>query len=301
MKISDDAKNRLMHTLHPLLRNDGTGEIASQLMQNVANDAEDDDGRWVTTEEGNHMFIDGEGEPTKGNPYVLAAAKGEKANGSSTGSKDYPMGRSKLRSSGKYTRKQLIDEYKKLIDEKGGINKITNAESDEIQKKLGVSSEEWNNARSYWYAGPGSKKLESKSNANTSSKNKQPKNEIKVEPYTGKRSGDKALDKQFDNTRQAYAEWKAAEADEEKALKSVAKKHGLIKNTRGSVSYQDRAKIRALKDPDLVSAEKAMQKAMNKHIRETGKLKDLYSNYRKNGGEQIRDYYSAASEWDDND
>jgi len=40
-------------------------------------DADDGDGRWVTTKDGNHMFINGEGEPTKGNPHVLAAAKGE--------------------------------------------------------------------------------------------------------------------------------------------------------------------------------------------------------------------------------
>ena len=148
-------------------------------------------------------------------------------------------------------------------------------------------------------SGAGEKNSSTPSGKSSSSKNGN--STVKAEPYTGKRSGDKALDKQFDNTRQAYAEWKAAEADEEKALKNVAKKNGLIKNTRGSVSYQDRAKIRALKDPDLVSAEKATQKAMNKHIRETGKLKDLYSSYRKNGGEQIREYYSAASEWDDND
>jgi hypothetical protein len=34
----------------------------------------DEDGHWVTTEDGNHMHISGEGDPDKGNPYVLAAA-----------------------------------------------------------------------------------------------------------------------------------------------------------------------------------------------------------------------------------
>ena len=174
MRISNNAKNRLVRTLHPLLRNDGTDEMASQLIQNVANDAGDEDGRWVTTEEGNHMFIDGEGVPTKGNPYVLAAAKGElkTKRGEAKPARDYPMGRSNLRSSGKYTRKQLQDEYKKLIDEKGGISKITNAESDEMQKKLGVSTEEWNNARAYWYAGPGSKKLQNENEGKSANSSK---------------------------------------------------------------------------------------------------------------------------------
>ena len=65
-------------------------------------------------------------------------------------------------SSGKFTKKQLQDEYKKLIDEKGGMNKITNKDFEEAREKLGATSEEWNNARMYWYAGAGSKKEKSK-------------------------------------------------------------------------------------------------------------------------------------------
>lgn len=53
---------------------------------NVRTDADDGDGHWVTTENGNHLFINGEGEPTKGNPHVLAAAKGTtKSSTSSSG------------------------------------------------------------------------------------------------------------------------------------------------------------------------------------------------------------------------
>lgn len=48
-------------------------------------DADDEEGRWVTTESGKHMFINGEGEPTKGNPHVLAAAKGESKSSKSSG------------------------------------------------------------------------------------------------------------------------------------------------------------------------------------------------------------------------
>lgn len=73
--------------------------------------------------------------------------------------RDFPMGRSKMRSSGKFTWKQLQDEFKKLIDSKGGINKLTNRDVEEAREKLGASWEEWNNAWAYWYAGPGSKKL----------------------------------------------------------------------------------------------------------------------------------------------
>ncbi len=36
-------------------------------------DADDDGGRWITTENGNHVHINGGGEPDKGNPYVIAA------------------------------------------------------------------------------------------------------------------------------------------------------------------------------------------------------------------------------------
>ncbi|MBQ6672657.1 MAG: hypothetical protein IJM73_05495 [Spirochaetales bacterium] len=49
----------------------------SESMRTTRQDADEGDGHWVTTKEGNHMFINGEGEPTKGNPHVLAVAKGE--------------------------------------------------------------------------------------------------------------------------------------------------------------------------------------------------------------------------------
>lgn len=49
----------------------------NETMRTTHMDADEGDGHWVTTKEGNHMFINGEGEPTKGNPHVLAAAKGE--------------------------------------------------------------------------------------------------------------------------------------------------------------------------------------------------------------------------------
>ena len=56
------------------------GEIIDigEYAQKTNEDADDDDGRWVTTRDGNHLFINEEGEPEKGNPYVLAAAKGDK-------------------------------------------------------------------------------------------------------------------------------------------------------------------------------------------------------------------------------
>ena len=38
---------------------------------------DDDEGRWVTTENGHHVHLNEEGNPDKGNPHVLAAAKGE--------------------------------------------------------------------------------------------------------------------------------------------------------------------------------------------------------------------------------
>lgn len=46
-------------------------------------DAKDDEGRWVTTEDGNKLHINEEGIPDKGNPYVLEAAKGESKKGAS--------------------------------------------------------------------------------------------------------------------------------------------------------------------------------------------------------------------------
>ena len=39
-------------------------------------DAEEE-GHWITTKSGRHVFMNGEGEPTKGNPQVIAAMKGE--------------------------------------------------------------------------------------------------------------------------------------------------------------------------------------------------------------------------------
>lgn len=36
-------------------------------------DADDDEGRWVTTEGGKHIHLNEEGEPDKGNPHVIAA------------------------------------------------------------------------------------------------------------------------------------------------------------------------------------------------------------------------------------
>ena len=79
MKVSKNTENRVHSTLQGLLNSDGeTAKIASQYLQEASRtDADDEDGRWVTTESGKKMFINGEGEPTKGNPHVLAAAKGE--------------------------------------------------------------------------------------------------------------------------------------------------------------------------------------------------------------------------------
>ena len=51
----------------------------------------DDDGKWVTTEGGNHVHINGEGVPDKGNPHVLEAM-GEELKSSSK-AKPQPIGR----------------------------------------------------------------------------------------------------------------------------------------------------------------------------------------------------------------
>ena len=81
MNISKKVKQRVIASTMPFVEEAGrSAHLASQVIQNtVRSDAVDDEkGHWVTTEEGNHMFIDEGGTPTKGNPYVLAAARGEK-------------------------------------------------------------------------------------------------------------------------------------------------------------------------------------------------------------------------------
>lgn len=39
----------------------------------------DDEGRWITTENGHHIHLNGEGEPDKGNKHVIAAMEGKKS------------------------------------------------------------------------------------------------------------------------------------------------------------------------------------------------------------------------------
>ena len=81
MKISDEMKQRVIASTMTFVKDNGrSSHLASQVIQNMVRaDADDDeDGHWVTTENKHKLFINGEGEPTKGNPHVLAAARGEK-------------------------------------------------------------------------------------------------------------------------------------------------------------------------------------------------------------------------------
>lgn len=87
MNISNKTANRIMNTLMPLLyRADSSNEkasgmiqrsldFASSALQNLAN-FDDDDGKWVTTENGHAIHITDDGEIDKGNPHVIAAVKG---------------------------------------------------------------------------------------------------------------------------------------------------------------------------------------------------------------------------------
>lgn len=53
-----------------------TGEINGKANTDAA---DDDDGRWITTENGHHVHLNEEGEPDKGNPHVIEAMEsGEK-------------------------------------------------------------------------------------------------------------------------------------------------------------------------------------------------------------------------------
>lgn len=117
-----------------------------------------EDINWVTTENGVHIPLDSDGQavggPLKGKSFSNAKSVKESSKSVGSGRKTADKF-----SSGKYTKKQLQDEYKKLIDEKGGLDKITNKDYEEARKRLGATSEEWNNARAYWYVGQGSKKL----------------------------------------------------------------------------------------------------------------------------------------------
>ena len=111
----------------------------------------------------------------------------------------------------------------------------------------------------------------------------------------------KNLDAQFNRTITAKARWKAAEEAENKIMLRAAVKLGVKKRAVGRLTYEQSRKIRAAKNPDVVAAEKATERAMNKHIHCCEELFKMYVAYRKAGGEQISSYYAAATEWDDND
>lgn len=57
------------------------GEVARQ----------DEEGGWITTENGHHVHINGEGVPDRGNPHVITAMQGGKSGSESTG-KSYKWG-----------------------------------------------------------------------------------------------------------------------------------------------------------------------------------------------------------------
>lgn len=125
---------------------------------------------------------------------------------------------------------------------------------------------------------------------------------VSVEPYSGKRSGVKSLDKAFDDVRAAKAEWDKAKEDKAKAYKKVCKSLGIKADRKSSIySSENQKKVKAAKDPDYIKATKDEDKAMSNHAKKTRVLKSEYKSYRDSGGEQIRDYYSASTEWDDYD
>lgn len=125
---------------------------------------------------------------------------------------------------------------------------------------------------------------------------------VSVEPYLGKRSGVKSLDKAFDDVRAAKAEWDKAKEDTAKAYKKVCKSLGIKADRKSSIySSENQKKVKAAKDPEYIKALEDEDKAMSNHAKKTGVLKSEYRSYRDSGGEQIRDYYSASTEWDDYD
>ena len=52
-------------------------ETAYKEFQNIRADANDEEGRWITTENNHKVHLNEEGEPDKGNPHVIAAMNGE--------------------------------------------------------------------------------------------------------------------------------------------------------------------------------------------------------------------------------
>lgn len=122
-------------------KNGGGGVLPTQHL-----DADDGDGHWVTTKEGNHMFIDGEGNPTKGNPHVLAAAKGE------SGSKKPPSDKKTGPSSGS-TAKRLNDSVLKAYG-KGDNRKVYEA-AEKAMADLPVGGTVKTNGTTYTKTGDG--------------------------------------------------------------------------------------------------------------------------------------------------
>ena len=84
----------------------------------------DDEGRWITTENGHHVHINGEGEPDKGNPHVVSAMKGGGKGGSASklgGSVDKS---SDSKSGGVKHSKSLGTDLKNKRDVKGYVEKM---------------------------------------------------------------------------------------------------------------------------------------------------------------------------------
>ena len=63
-----------------LIHGDAVEEYRIRRKKRLDARAEDEEGRWVTTENDNRVHINEEGVPDKGNPYVLAAMRGEGPN-----------------------------------------------------------------------------------------------------------------------------------------------------------------------------------------------------------------------------
>ena len=114
------------------------------------------------------------------------------------------------------------------------------------------------------------------------------------------RTGDKKLDAKYDAV---VAALKAAEDCEKAANKvydKICRKLG-IKETRKESKYSTNNRKIVEKEPDYKAAWKEVMKAQRNYAKITLEFKKMYDEYIKNGGKQIKDYYIAAHNWDDED